>query len=96
MHGIKQKDWDYVQIAVAVILSFAFYIPVVVAGHIVPLLGMLMIPKTLAYVWIIVIGYLEMQKELKTSAIVLCNSKRAEVILPGQSADNDDGKLDDC
>ena len=37
----------------AVLLSFGFYIPVVLFAEAVPLIGMLMIPKTLAYVWAI-------------------------------------------
>ena len=85
MHGIAEKDWDYVQIAVAVILSFAFYLPVVLAGHLVPLLGMLMIPKTLAYVWIVVIGYIEMRNELRGSAIVDEGVAKEEAVLSGSS-----------
>ncbi|MDR1664957.1 MAG: hypothetical protein LBR83_08575 [Clostridiales bacterium] len=41
----------------AVTLSFAFYIPVVLWADSIPLLGMLMIPKTCAYVWIVWMGY---------------------------------------
>lgn len=40
----------------AISLSFAFYIPVVVWASKIPALGVLMIPKTLAYVWIVVMG----------------------------------------
>lgn len=38
----------------AVALSFGFYLPVVLFGGIAPVIGMLMIPKTLAYVWVII------------------------------------------
>lgn len=41
----------------AVILSFGFYIPVILFGSTIPLLGMLMIPKTLAYVWVVLMGW---------------------------------------
>jgi len=41
----------------AVILSFGFYIPVVLLGSTIPLIGMLMIPKTLAYVWVVLMGW---------------------------------------
>ena len=41
----------------------AFYIPVVLFADAMPLIGMLMIPKTCAYVWTVVIGYRAMQKE---------------------------------
>ncbi len=37
----------------AVLLSFAFYIPVVLLAHKIPLMGMLMLPKTVMYIWVI-------------------------------------------
>ena len=37
----------------AVGLSFGFYLPVVLFSGVVPAVGMLMIPKTMAYVWIV-------------------------------------------
>ncbi len=37
----------------AILLSFAFYIPVVLWAHKNPRFGMLMLPKTLAYIWMI-------------------------------------------
>ena len=41
----------------AVLLSFALYLPVVLLGGIWPPVGMLMVPKTLAYVWIVAMGW---------------------------------------
>lgn len=41
----------------AVILSFGFYLPVVLFSGIAPAVGVLMIPKTLAYVWIVLMGW---------------------------------------
>jgi hypothetical protein len=41
----------------AVTVSFAFYIPVVLWADIYPLIGMLMLPKTCAYVWMVAMGY---------------------------------------
>lgn len=38
----------------AVTLSFAFYLPVVIWAQAVPLIGMLMLPKTCMYIWLIV------------------------------------------
>ena len=38
----------------AITLSFAFYIPVVLWSNRIPRLGMLMLPKTCAYLWILV------------------------------------------
>ena len=40
-----------------VVLSFACYIPVVLFADAVPVVGLLMIPKTCAYVWTVLIGY---------------------------------------
>lgn len=41
----------------AVTLSFAFYVPVVLFSSVFPIIGVLMIPKTLAYVWIVLMGW---------------------------------------
>ncbi|SFN76729.1 hypothetical protein [Proteiniclasticum ruminis] len=48
-----------------IVLSFAFYIPVVLWADLHPLIGMLMIPKTCAYVWTVFIGYGDMRKSDK-------------------------------
>ena len=48
-----------------IVLSFGFYIPVVLWADVVPMIGMLMIPKTCAYVWTVMIGYNAMSKELQ-------------------------------
>ncbi len=48
----------------AISLSFAFYIPVVLWADSIPLLGMLMIPKTCAYVWIVWMGYADVKKKM--------------------------------
>jgi len=47
-----------------IVLSFVFYIPVVLWADVVPTIGMLMIPKTCAYVWTVLIGYRAMKKEI--------------------------------
>lgn len=47
-----------------IVLSFGFYIPVVLWADAIPLIGMLMIPKTCAYVWTVLIGYSAMKHEL--------------------------------
>ena len=46
-----------------IVLSLAFYIPVVLWADTIPLIGMLMIPKTCAYVWTVMIGYRAMKQE---------------------------------
>lgn len=47
----------------AITLSFAFYIPVVLFADSIPLMGMLMLPKTCAYVWMVLMGYRAMKYE---------------------------------
>ncbi|MFA7108928.1 MAG: hypothetical protein WC162_07265 [Sphaerochaetaceae bacterium] len=51
------KDKAFSFLPLSIIISFACYIPVVLFAHKYPLVGMLMIPKTCAYVWTVVIGY---------------------------------------
>lgn len=63
----KHNDKDYKFMALAVFLSFALYIPVVIWGTVYRLVGILMIPKTLAYVWVVLIGYNHFRKELRSS-----------------------------
>ena len=46
-------------------LSFGFYIPVVLWADTIPLMGMLMIPKTCAYAWTVLIGYFAMKQKCK-------------------------------
>lgn len=61
----KNNDKDFKFMWLTIVLSFGFYIPVVLWADTVPFIGMLMIPKTLAYVWTVVIGFMAMRKELK-------------------------------
>lgn len=46
----------------AILLSFAFYIPVVLWSDISPMIGMLMLPKTCMYMWLVVMGYKQVKK----------------------------------
>lgn len=56
----KRDSFRWMWLAIA--LSFGFYIPVVLWADMVPLIGMLMIPKTCAYVWIVWMGYSQLKK----------------------------------
>ena len=58
----RQGDTAFRFLWLTVTLSFAFYIPVVLWADAVPLVGILMIPKTCAYVWAVLIGYWDMKK----------------------------------
>ena len=60
-HGDKAFRWIWL----AITLSFGFYIPVVLWADAIPMIGMLMLPKTCAYVWTVLIGYFAMKKECK-------------------------------
>ena len=62
----RSNDRIFRNMWLAITLSFAFYLPVVLFAERIPLIGMLMIPKTLAYVWIVVMGlmlYRQTKKE---------------------------------
>ncbi len=58
----EHKDTAFRFMWLTIVLSFAFYIPVVLWAGVNPLIGMLMIPKTCAYVWTVWIGYSDMRK----------------------------------
>ena len=53
----KANDRIFRFMSLAVGLSFGFYLPVVLFSGIAPMVGMLMIPKTMAYVWIVLMGW---------------------------------------
>ena len=57
----EHKDRAFRWMWLTIILSFGFYIPVVLWADAIPLIGMLMIPKTCAYVWTVFIGYRAMK-----------------------------------
>ena len=61
----KNNDKSYSVMALMVILSFGFYIPVVLFADTLPIIGILMIPKTLAYVGVVVIGLVKHLKHSK-------------------------------
>lgn len=59
----KAGDSVFRFMPLAVGLSFGFYLPVVLFSGILPIIGMLMIPKTMAYVWIVLL-LLKMKKQI--------------------------------
>lgn len=64
----QKKDSAYRFMWLTIVLSFAFYIPVVLWADTIPLMGMLMIPKTCAYVWTVLIGFFDMKAKNRTAA----------------------------
>lgn len=61
----ENNDTSFQWMWLTIVLSFGFYIPVVLWADVIPMIGMLMIPKTCAYVWTVVIGYNAMKKEVQ-------------------------------
>lgn len=57
----ENNDKPFKWMWLTIVLSFGFYIPVVLWADAVPMIGMLMIPKTCAYVWTVLIGYQAMK-----------------------------------
>lgn len=65
-HSAKESsDHAFRFMWLTIVLSFAFYLPVVLFADIIPIIGILMIPKTCAYVWTVWIGYSEMRRSMK-------------------------------
>ena len=58
----EKNDTAFRWMWLTIVLSFGFYIPVVLWADTIPMIGMLMIPKTCAYVWTVLIGYAAMKK----------------------------------
>ena len=61
----KHNDRSFGWMWLTIVLSFGFYIPVVLWADTIPMIGMLMIPKTCAYVWTVLIGFLDMRRAAK-------------------------------
>ena len=59
---VKEKDdTPFRHLALTIILSFGCYLPVVLFAETVPMVGMLMIPKTCVNVWTVWIGFQAMK-----------------------------------
>ena len=58
----ERQDRPFRHLWLTVVVSFACYIPVVLFADTVPAVGMLMIPKTCAYVWAVLIGFNAMKE----------------------------------
>jgi len=58
----RTGDRPFRHMWLAITLSFACYLPVVLFADRFPPIGALMLPKTCAYVWAVLIGYLDLKK----------------------------------
>lgn len=56
----RARDRAFTWIGISILVSYAFYAPVILFVQVAPMVGMLMIPKTLAYVAIAVIAFQEL------------------------------------
>lgn len=63
-----KQDVMFKHMWLTILISFGFYLPVVLFADAVPMIGMLMMPKTCAYVWTVLIGFQAMRKELSSAA----------------------------
>lgn len=54
----NKYDFHMTRMVAAIIISFGCYLPVTLLSKKMPKLGLLMIPKTCAYIWMIVMGLL--------------------------------------
>ena len=66
----EHQDHAFRHMWLTIVLSFAFYLPVVLFADRYPWVGVLMIPKTLAYVWVVwmcwqLYRYMDMTKKQK-------------------------------
>ncbi len=62
-----KNDRSFKNMWLAITLSFLFYIPVVLFADMFPMIGMLMLPKTCAYVWMIWMGWRDLRTNLRTN-----------------------------
>ena len=69
--SIAVKDRAFTWIGAMIVISYALYIPVILLVQLYPLVGMLMIPKTLAYVAIGFIAYANFFKSPAPSSIAI-------------------------
>ena len=73
----ENNDSSFRWMWLTIVLSFAFYIPVVLWADVIPMIGMLMIPKTCAYVWTVLIGYKAIKKR-NSVKIIFAFKKKSE------------------
>lgn len=57
INSIKENDIVFKKFAIYIYISYLFYMPVIFFVKFIPMLGMLMIPKTIAYLFMAVLVY---------------------------------------
>ena len=61
----ENNDASFRWMCLTIVLSFGCYLPVVLFAETIPVMGALMIPKTCAYLWAVVIGFRAMKHEMQ-------------------------------
>jgi hypothetical protein len=61
--ALREKDRTFLWISILIFLSYAFYAPVILLVQRIPAVGMLMIPKTVMYILMAIVGYRRMFME---------------------------------
>lgn len=64
-----KKDKAFKWLFLAIILSFVFYIPVVLFASMRSYIGLLMLPKTVCYMWILYMGIIDLYIDNKSKEI---------------------------
>ncbi len=72
--ALAAKDRAFTWIGAMIFVSYAFYTPVILWVQLTPILGMLMIPKTLAYVAIAMIAYRELYGSQSAAKLKAANA----------------------
>jgi len=66
--AVAYKDVTFRWIGISILVSYACYIPVILFVQQVPVIGMLMIPKTMAYLAIGFLAYFDLHKPGRQAA----------------------------
>ena len=77
--AIAKHDTTFRWIGISILVSYACYIPVILFVHQAPWIGMLMIPKTLAYLAIGFLAYFDLYKPNRRDALVSGTAEKSRL-----------------
>jgi hypothetical protein len=63
LDSLKNKDKIFTLFSIFIFISYAFYIPVILFAKFIPIIGVLMIPKTCAYIAMAFYGYKKLYRQ---------------------------------
>lgn len=67
-NALQTKDRAFIWVAIMIFISYGFYIPVILLANQIPAIGLLMIPKTLAYLAVAYIVYYAIFKSTNSTS----------------------------